>query len=364
MQGTLFDVPAPVRAPAPKATSREVSDAVVELLRSAVIEGCTLLPLPPADRQVYDEFNEVLVRLRGRWRRGKGHVFPYDPTAAIQAVIESGRMPAKNPLAYFPTPSIIAESMVELASDYGYGPTLRVLEPSAGGGSLIAALLAAWPVENVTALELDPLNVAMLRAREWPANELAPARTVDVIEADFLAYDFGRDRFDVVVMNPPFNGEEWIKHVKRAWSLLDDVGILVSVVPLGIWVDSDAPRHVEFRAWLDSIGAGVIEHEPGAFADAGTDVGTATLVMQRFPESFWTEPHQGCASLPAAKCWLVCDTDGAWSDRYTALRELPPDDPKARAFLRELAIEANRLEQGGIPVCDRLLDQLAHNWGE
>lgn len=367
MQGTLFDVPEPAIARAAKVTSREVSDAVVELLRAAVIEGCTLLPLPPADRQVYDEFNEVLVRLRGRWKRGKGHVFPYDPTAAIAAVIESGRMPAKNPLAYFPTPAVIAEHMVELASNYGYGPTLRVLEPRAGGGSLVAAALAAWPVEHVTALELDPLNVAMLRAREWPASDVQHvlgAPKIELIEADFLAFDFGRDRFDVVLMNPPFNGDEWIEHVKRAWSLLGDVGILVSVIPLGIWRDSGAKRHVEFREWLDSIGAGVIEHAPGTFADAGTNIRTATLVMERFPERFWSEPHQGCASLPAFKCWIIADTNREWSGRYTALRELPPDDPKVRAFLRELATHANNVEQGGIPVCDRLLDQLALNWGE
>ena len=42
-----------------------ISDPVMTLLDSIVIEGCTVLPLPMADRPVYEELDAVLTRLRG-----------------------------------------------------------------------------------------------------------------------------------------------------------------------------------------------------------------------------------------------------------------------------------------------------------
>lgn len=80
----------------------------------------------------------------------------------------------------------------------GIAPGSKVLEPSAGKGNIVSALLAAGA--DVTAIELDPGRAASLGSR---------FASVDVTCGDFvqLAADpywrSQRAPFDVVVMNPP-----------------------------------------------------------------------------------------------------------------------------------------------------------------
>lgn len=76
--------------------------------------------------------------------------------------------------------------------------TAHVLEPSAGTGNVVQALLDRG-VARVTAVELDPLRVAHLRERFASA-------PVDVICADFLAVaDQLGDHFDGIAGNPPYS---------------------------------------------------------------------------------------------------------------------------------------------------------------
>lgn len=375
MQTTIFEQSAP--APAEPTTAR-VSEAVLALLRAAVIEGHVLLPMPQAPRAVYEELADILGRLRGKWKRGKGHVFPYDPTAAIAAVVVSGCKPSNNPLAYFPTPAEVAGGMIADidATANRMGSPLTMLEPSAGSGALILAALERWPIERVVAIEADPLNTAMLRGREWPTPDwfvemvadgfVAPVeQTVEIIDGDFLARDFG-DKFDLILMNPPFSllgdPEAYRTHLRRAFDLLAPRGRLACVVPDGPWRTSEIKRHVEWRAWLDSLGATILEHPAGSFRASGTSVKTATIILQRFDEDHLTAEHNGYPSQPAFICWLYMDNDREWQDRGRALAHLAADHPDVRAFLRSLASFANSAHGGGVPVCERLLDQLASGW--
>lgn len=289
-----FDLfaPAPDPAPAPASLRDRVSPPVLELLRAAVVESDTVRPLPKAEPEVYKELNDVLTRLRGAWKRGKGHVFPYDPTAAIAAVIASGTMPAKNPLAYFPTPADLASAIVaglECTSDPKF-----ILEPSAGSGALVAAARKRWPLARVTAVELDPLNAAMLRGS-----------CSLVIEADFLAVDFGGQLFDVIVMNPPFSVEgdplAWGTHLRRAVSLLAPGGILACVAPRGSWESNSKKKFKELRGWLSCIGARYTEHQPGSFASSGTQVRTCTItIVQGAGPAEPIQPLQPGATASAA----------------------------------------------------------------
>ncbi len=248
-----------------------ISAAVSALLDQIVIEGNTVRPLPKVTRDVYDEFNEILVRLRGRWKRGKGHVFPYDPTLALRAVRSAGVMPAKNPLAYFPTPQELAEAIVAALPDR---PPLTMLEPSAGEGALVRAALGRWPDLVVTAVELDPLNIALLRTCG-----------VDATEANFLEHDFGDHRFDLVVMNPPFTADgdkqAWVTHLRRAFDLLSEHGVLACVAPAGTWLHSSKKVFASLRAWLLELGASIEYHDAGSFKDSGTGVSTLTILVRR-----------------------------------------------------------------------------------
>jgi predicted RNA methylase len=253
--------------------TKQISPEVLALLDMAIVDGNTVRPLPMAEREVYEELNEIFVRLRGQWKRNKGHVFPYDPTAAVEAIRLSGVMPDKNPLAYFPTPRELAEFIAN-ESDEPFGGATTMLEPSAGWGSMIEAARKRWPDIKVTAVELDALNAATLIAKG-----------VEVIEADFLAHDFGDARFDIILMNPPFSTKAdrnvWVAHLRKAFDLLAPDGELSCIVPSGMWQGSSLRLFVELRDWLLLHGATIEAHEHGAFKESGTGVKTATIKMSR-----------------------------------------------------------------------------------
>lgn len=95
----------------------------------------------------------------------------------------------------FYTPPATADFMVSLL---GVGPEHRVLDPCAGGGAFIDALLRAGVLEDrITAWELDPRACAALRARY-------PRARVERLDALLDARLDGSERFDRIVANPPY----------------------------------------------------------------------------------------------------------------------------------------------------------------
>jgi tRNA G10 N-methylase Trm11 len=169
----------------------------------------------------------------------------------------------------FPTPPELACRMVAIA-ELRQGD--RVLEPSAGTGSILRAVLdakddAGIDLDTVVAVEINPRLCESLDA----------AGLADVVDrGDFLtttAQDL-HGPFDRIIMNPPFVRGADIKHVEHAFDLLAPGGRLVAVV-------SDGPRQQErLRPWVLGRG-GTWEPLPAdTFKDQGTSVRTALLVVE------------------------------------------------------------------------------------
>lgn len=96
------------------------------------------------------------------------------------------------------TPPEVADEVVKVGVDYCSGKTLRVLEPSAGDGAFLRALVSAGiEEENITAVDIDDEAICQLRSQY---------RNATVIGSDFLEYVLDRsgDEFDLVIGNPPF----------------------------------------------------------------------------------------------------------------------------------------------------------------
>jgi hypothetical protein len=87
------------------------------------------------------------------------------------------------------------------------------------------------------------------------------------------------DRYDAVVMNPPFSAPGqptvWAEHIRRAYDLLVPGGLLVSVAPSSFEFRADA----SVRGIRELVGErGGWERLPDAtFAGAGTEVRTVLL---------------------------------------------------------------------------------------
>jgi hypothetical protein len=257
--------------------SKTVSDAAQDVLRRAtVLEDRVVLPNERLDRKLYSEVNDVLVSLGGKWvgRKIMAHVFAGDPREALATVLDTGVRPIedKNPYDYFPTPAPIVAGMMD---QLGFLPDdAHILEPSAGEGAIVSALLTEYPSAHISAVELDP-------ARAATTSQLSPSR-LTVTCGDYLQWEFPRV-FNAVAMNPPFTAPgdplAYIAHIERAYGMLAPFGRLVAIAPSGLEFRTDR-RTTAFRALVESVGR-IESLPPSAFRESGTDVNTTLVFMER-----------------------------------------------------------------------------------
>ncbi|MDQ0366851.1 class I SAM-dependent methyltransferase [Catenuloplanes indicus] len=230
--------------------------------------------LPPAQ---YATVGQVLSALDATWNpRQRAFEFPAhaDPAALIAGVLDASVMPVheRRGEGYVRTPDDLADDLCEYPhTDLRWLPAgSRVLEPSAGDGSLVAAILRANPHVRVTAVEPNPA-----RAR-WCA-ALGPA--VDVHTATFETYAARAlttgTRFDAVIANPPFatstDPKLWAEHLRIAWHLLHPGARMVCVVPASAATRADTV-YADARAFITHHGT-LEPLPPGAFAASGTMFG-------------------------------------------------------------------------------------------
>ncbi|MGW4371620.1 hypothetical protein ACWEKT_38970 [Nocardia takedensis] len=257
----------------------EVPEFAREILRESRVEGNRLLLPQQLDRGIYRKVDKVIAAMGGRWdRRARAHVFPEDPAQVIAAAVADGSTPKATAVtdAYYATPDRLAEQIVTGTHSAipGLGAGARVLEPSAGDGALVRAILAVNPNVHVTAVEPDSGRAGMIGSD--PRVEVA-ASTFEDFAAD------ASERFAAVVMNSPFalpgQSTIWIDHLHAAWNLLIGGGALLAIAPSGYTFRTDR-RHRAIRELVTAHG-GHQALPPGAFTTSGTDVNTVLLHARR-----------------------------------------------------------------------------------
>lgn len=155
-------------------------------------------------------------------------------------------------LQYYPTPKAVAERLV---ADLYIREGERVLEPSCGCGRILDALRAKG-ARNILGIEVDPGRAAEARAK---------GHSVQV--ANFLETVPNGD-FDRVVMNPPFYGTHYAKHVEHALRYLKPGGALTAILPATARYD----HGILDGSWHDL--------PVGSFSESGTNVNTVILTMK------------------------------------------------------------------------------------
>lgn len=174
------------------------------------------------ERKEYEAVDKIIKASGGKWNRGKKcHVFDDAAYGKLREALGSGsiRDDKKHFQEYF-TPAALAARVVELAQVGG----CSVLEPSAGRGALAKECIAQG-AGDVFCFEIQPQHAESLSL---------DGRYQDVICGDFLQHKPGsrEERFERIVMNPPFTKGAAIKHVAHArdnW--LAPGGRLVAVMP-------------------------------------------------------------------------------------------------------------------------------------
>ena len=179
------------------------------------------------------------------------------PDAEEDGVRPSASTAVSKGLQFYWTPPSVIDAALEYASvwtKHGYSgerPALRVLEPSCGDGRILDAVRGAG--YRALGFEYHPGRAAEARAKGH-----------SVVTGNFLEQP-ARPEFDRVVMNPPFYGRHYVKHVRHAAKFLKPGGVLVSILPATARYDHDELK----GEWRDLPVA--------SFSEAGTNVPTCML---------------------------------------------------------------------------------------
>lgn len=177
----------------------------------------------------------------------------------IEARHDNGTAPlAVSSHNLFPTPPPLAARLVDIA---GIQALHRVLEPSAGTGRLLDHI---HPLALTTACESSQELCGLLFHR-YP--------TIKIKRGDFLARtcaDLGGP-FDRIVMNPPFQRGEDVRHIMHAYGMLAPGGLLVSLCYDGATQNKKLKPLVTTWEILP----------PGSFACEGTSAGVVMITMMK-----------------------------------------------------------------------------------
>lgn len=193
-------------------------------------------------------------------------VDPQNPTKAPSTAV------AKD-LQFYWTPPDVVRAALDFADihprDYYRGevPRLRILEPSCGDGRIM---------DTLREYGFSSLGI------EYHAGRAAEAKAKGhaVFVGNFLEQAPPSEpahQFDRVVMNPPFYGKHYAKHVRHALKFLKPGGTLVAILPATARYD-----HTELHDLAPDNGglSGCWKDlPPASFADSGTNVPTVMLKL-------------------------------------------------------------------------------------
>ena len=178
---------------------------------------------------------------------------------ALEAEIKLSTIPG-----FFPTPAAVVSLMLERAH---IESGMHVLEPSAGSGNIADAIRREHPSAFIDVCEVN------LRLRE-----LLELKGHRLIASDFLEFHAGV--YERILMNPPFENLQDCKHVRNAYDMLADNGVLVSIMAPSFEYRNDR-KSTEFRDWLGTVNATWENLPNGSFKSSGTGVSTRLLVIER-----------------------------------------------------------------------------------
>lgn len=172
---------------------------------------------------------------------------------------------------FYPTPPAAAARLVELLE---VEPGHTVLEPSAGTGSLVQALLEDCDsIQRIAAVEHMPTLSQYLEAKFSDKPE------VFVYGTDFEDFAPHAEGYDRIAMNPPFEKGAGFRHVLHAVKMLKKGGRLVAILPPNqVGKAMNSPALIDCEMWSEPLPEGSF-NGPDAFKRTGVSV--ELLVIER-----------------------------------------------------------------------------------
>ncbi|HLX60309.1 MAG TPA: DUF3560 domain-containing protein [Planctomycetota bacterium] len=194
---------------------------------------------------------------------------PPEPTKfdAMRESLRAGVQVVSAP-QLFPTPPALAREMADRA---GILAGKRVLEPSAGTGNILRAILDSATGADCVRVVAVEVNAALARGLEEQRRRTLHANETnfEIRCADFLECNGDLGAFDRILMNPPFENASDIKHILHARHMLKPGGRIVAICANG-------PRQ---REQLKPLASEWRDLPADTFKASGTSVNAALVVI-------------------------------------------------------------------------------------
>ncbi|MEH8200065.1 LPD38 domain-containing protein [Aeromonas veronii] len=202
-----------------------------------------------------------------RLQRGLNEAAPQrDPVTEKTNALKRRLLNNRNAfIDFFPTPE---EYATDLVDRLGIEPGMVVLEPSAGHGMLAEAARDAGATVEAVELASD-------------LRDILQEKGFSLVGNDFMETTPSQ-RYDAVIMNPPFSNDMDIDHVRHAFAHLKPGGRLAAIVSSMAGQRSNK-KNKAFREWLDDLGASEEMMPEGAFKDSlnPTSVRTKIITIEK-----------------------------------------------------------------------------------
>ena len=244
--------------------------SVEEILKHCTLEDNVLkLPQVQFNKKSYAEAKKWIEEAGGSWKGGKvqGFIFPFNPERVFSILNEGKRCNLAQEYQFFETPDEVADWLVMLSG--GIHERDAVLEPSAGRGALVKAIHRSSPDVVVDCYEMMPENKELL----------SQLRGVNIIGDDFTESTTGK-KYTKIIANPPFSGNQDIRHVRMMYDMLEPGGTLASITSAH-WEFAEENTCRDFRRWLEDVGGCKYEIESGSFKESGTGIKTLAVVIKK-----------------------------------------------------------------------------------
>lgn len=216
------------------------------------------------DKRQYSDVKSIIQKSGGKYLK---NTFVFDEAAidVYRRILHTNEFNQKKKFQYFGTPDILADELVRYAD---LTPNDTILEPSAGQGAIIKAIQKVVDIVP-DCYELMQLNVSVLEKSGLAYN---------LIGDDFIKHN--GIKYSKIIANPPFAKNQDIDHLRMMYDCLDKQGRVVCITSES-WVTGTQKKQIEFREWLDEIGAEVKTIDRGAFKESGTTVGGKIIIIDK-----------------------------------------------------------------------------------
>lgn len=242
-----------------------ISDRTKCILRDSRIENKRLFLPSSLDRKEYTDVNKIIEEIGGKWKKGsKCHEFNECPSDKIKELLDGGKLidEQKTFQSYF-TPPNLAARVVQIADVNGK----LVLEPSAGTGNIVKEILIQG-CKFVCCYEINK------EYNDQLFKNVCGSSKVSCILWDFLDVYPHTPSYDVIILNPPFSKNQWLKHLFHAYEFLKMGGKLVALLP-------NNRTNTKLVDWLKDKDYIIHNVEDGAFKEAGTLISTMILEVNK-----------------------------------------------------------------------------------